>query len=394
MTDVYEDFDYQPNKEKGGSDVYQDFGYVPQQKQANQSLWQNFKDYEKGGALGFAQKAGDIGASLFNLPGELYKYFGIEPPISLPHPSLQKYYPKSGPGQIGSKLGGINAALLGTGGAALKGASMAANPLLKILTGAFSTGAEEAATNEGDRIKSGLIGAASGAIPGIASTVATPFSKKIASNLLRDKDAIKNAYNQKYTALFDKAAKKGVTHVPSPEINMNKIENSGMPRHYKALEEYIAEPTLENAHWAQSGLGGLERKLEKIAEGQGLTPPQTKAYNEVKRAKKEIQEAMFSNNKLGAQPKLAKEYQKISEGYASDVVPWKSARGLEDFRRGELKASDLTNKLRANKKFMAQLGSAYPSLKINAIARSPITKVVIGSGLGIEGLMKAYDMLK
>ena len=168
---------------------------------------------------------------------------------------------------------------------------------------------------------------------------------------------------------------------------MKTIEGSGMPKYYASLKEFIENPSLENAHWAQSGLGQLKRRLEKVGETTGLTPHQNKAYRAAIKAQEDIQKTMFAKHKLGAQPELAEKYANLSSGYAQDVVPYNAAKGLNDFMQGKLEAKDLVKKLKNNKEFMAVLGKKYPQIKINQLAKGTAGKILAGSilsGLGFE----------
>lgn len=362
-----------------------------QPERQQQSLFSKFKDYEKGGAVGLVQGLGDAAVSAFNFPGELYEAVGLKHPLKLPHPDLTGYYPQSEEGQFGGSVGSFGGETFAPGAGALSAIKSVNNPFAKMLLGALSAGATNAATHEGNRAESGVEGVAAGLIPGIGSLVKAPLSKTIAGNLLKDKDAVKSLYNAKYTGLFDQAAQQGITHVSIPKININTIKDSGMPKYYKSLQKFMTNPTLENAHWAQSELGGLERNLQKVAERTGLTPAQTKAYNEAIKAKEKIRKVMFSEHNLGSQPELAKTYEKLTHGYKQDVIPWNSAKGLEDFRRGKLKASSLTKKLISNDEFLAQLGGNYPSLKINKTIRNPWLQNSLWGGLGLETAHKLYQ---
>ncbi len=342
----------------------------------NQTLSQSLKDVAKGGGVGLFQGLSDIGANIAQFPSDIYSAVTGREGYHAPKPSFRENYPQSPYGQIAGTIGEYAGPLLLPGVGA---ESLGSRALSKALYGAGIGAAES-----DSRILGGALGALGGVIPGAVNLAKNSSSKKIAETLLKDKAAIKKEYTTHYSDLFKQAAEKGIKNVSKPKINIKTIEDSGMPKYYKALQQFIKNPSLENAHWAQSGLGQLERKLNDVQERTGLTPPQNKAYKEVQNAKQKIQEAMFANHKLGSQPELAKRYSDISAGYKQNVVPWRSAKGLKDFNKGELKAKDLTSKLNANKKFMAQLGHEYPQLKLNQLSRNPWVRGIITSALGLE----------
>lgn len=343
-------------------------------------------DIPKGLGVGLFQGLSDVGANIAQFPSDIYSYATGREGYKAPKPSFKEYVPESSSGRVASTVGEFAAPLIlpGVGGEAAGG-----KLLTKMLAGAGLGAAESE-----NRALGGALGALGGAIPSTAKLLKGSTSKNIVNKLVEDRKAIKDVYTKNYGDLFKEAAAKGIEDVSKPKINLKTITDSGMPKYYKALEQFMEKPSLENAHWAQSGLGQLERKLESLSERQGLTPPQNKAYREVQSAKDKIREAMFAKHKLGSQPGLAKKYGDITAGYKKDVVPWQSAKGLNEHLRGELKASDLTKKLGSNKKFMAQIGEEYPELKINKLARNPWVQGIAASLLGIGPAHKAYKNLQ
>lgn len=349
--------------------------YAPKREPVS---WKKFlADALGGGSLGVLQGVSDVGANIAQIPGDIFGY-------KAPRPNLRGYGPESNAGRIAENIGEF-AGHLPLALAAPE--SLGSSLLSKAAIGSLAGGASS--ENRGAGAAFGALG---GALPSAFNLAKSSTSKNIAKKFAEDKADVKAQYAKQYGDLFKKAAEEGITTVTKPRINISAIEDSGMPRQYKSLKQFLENPTLENAHWAQSGLGGLERKLEKVSEGAGLTPPQNKALLEVKKAKQKIQDAMFAKHKLGSKPELAKTYADLAAGYKAKVVPWNSAKGLEDFSRGELTAKDLINKLSNNKKFMAQLGNQYPQLKINRIADNPWVKSLILGTLGLEGAHKAKQV--
>ncbi len=365
----------------------QDEQVAPQKQMSyREQLGKGIQDAVKGGGIGLFQGLSDIGANIAQVPSDIYSMATGREGYKAPKPDFRSFMPQSTTGKISGTIGEYAAPFLAPGAIA---ESLGSKALSKLLIGS-GVGAAESE----NRLLGGALGGASGLVPAAAKLINSSTSKNIAKTLTQDKAAIKKAYTKQYGDLFKEAAEKGISDVAKPRINTKVIEDSGMPKYYKALKQFQENPSLENAHWAQSGLGQLERKLDKVAETMGLTPPQNKAYREVQSAKKKIQEAMFAQHKLGSQPELAKLYENISKGYKNEVVPWNSAKGLEDFGRGELKAKDLTKKLANNKKFMAQLGDQFPQIKINKAIRSPFFSTALAAALGLEGVHKLYGAVK
>ncbi len=146
----------------------------------------NAWNYEKALGLGLAQGAGDAGASALNFPGDIYKYFSGSSPYHIPHPSLQQYYPEGDAGLLGSKIGETIGNIAAPGGVAFKALKAVNNPLARALLGAGGAGLSAAATNEGDRVNSGIGGALLGGAMPVAGSLArtlgniAPLTKGIA----------------------------------------------------------------------------------------------------------------------------------------------------------------------------------------------------------------------
>jgi len=149
----------------------------------------NYADYAKGAGLGIGQGLGDALASMANFPGDIYSHFsGKESPYHVPHPALQQYYPEGTWGNIGSTLGNFEGQVIAPGGVAFKALKAVNNPLAKALMGASAGGLVGSATNEGDRLGSGIAGAALGTGGALANSILkgfaniAPLTKKIASS--------------------------------------------------------------------------------------------------------------------------------------------------------------------------------------------------------------------
>jgi ribosomal protein S18 len=358
----------------------------------------NYADYAKGAGLGIGQGLGDVLASMANYPGDIYSHFsGKESPYHVPHPALQKYYPEGIWGNIGSTLGNFEGQVIAPGGVAFKALKAVNNPLAKALMGAGAGGLVGAASNEGDRIGSGITGAALGTGGALASSIFGGLrgisSKGIATKLSADKLASKQLAKKEYGKLFEDASKRGLGKIKVPKIDDKRIVENSMPRYHEALLDFKNNPTVESAHWAQSDLGALRRHLEKIDASRGLTSTEHKTLKEVISSQDKIKKSMFSG-KLEEHPDLANRYSKLSQKYKETVIPYENIRNLRKFEEGKLLPKDLVNLLRNDKEFRATLGSKYPQIKINQLLKGKVGKT-IGTGIlgaiGFEGGKKLIE---
>lgn len=230
----------------------------------------------------------------------------------------------------------------------------------------------------GGALKAGLKG-----VKAISKAIPAFTSKGIAKEVSMGKDIAKQKYGQLYKSLFDTAEKKGLTKIDKPEIKADLIEKNSMPKYHTALKEFMASPTVENAHKAQSDLGKLERAMEKSDAINPLTSSQQRTYRAVQDAKGKIKEAMFKDH-----PELSKKYGEITHGYKTEVIPYTGNKALTQFGKGELGHKKLVQRLKNNDAFMLALGKQYPGIKINELIHGKLGKKILAgmlTGMGWQG---------
>ncbi len=214
-------------------------------------------------------------------------------------------------------------------------------------------------------------------------------SKGIMKQLSKQKSIELNKAKTEYNNLFQNAADEGFTHaVPLKVITNNKeniIKNS-QPKYHTAFKKYLAEPTIENAHWAQSELGALKRHLENISNKTGLTPTQIKTHKAVMDAQKGIKESMFSKNSFGGNPKLASDYTNLGKKYRENVIPYTSLEDLSETEAGKLRPKTAVKNLLKDEQFMINLAKKNPGIYLH----TPYAKNGLFGLMGLAG----YDEIK
>lgn len=217
-------------------------------------------------------------------------------------------------------------------------------------------------------------------------------SKGIMKQLSKEKAKQYAIAKEDYRGLFDEAASKGLTHAQPPKSvtsNQTKIIKDSQPKYHTALKEYIADPTIEKAHWAQSELGSLQRHLDKIASRNGLTPTQNKTYKAALEARNGIKQSMFSKNALGNSPALAMKYENLGTKYKENVIPYTSLEDLSEFEAKRLRPKTAANNLLKDEEFMIRLAKKNPGIYL----RTPLAKKIGYGGLGATGLL-GYEEIK
>lgn len=226
----------------------------------------------------------------------------------------------------------------------------------------------------------------------ITSKVPALSAKGIMKQLSKEKARQYGIAKADYSGLFEEAAGKGLTHAQPPKSvtsNQTKIIKDSQPKYHTALKEYIADPTIEKAHWAQSELGALQRHLDKIASRNGLTPTQNKTYKAVLEARKGIKQSMFSKNALGNSPELAMKYENLGTKYKENVIPYTSLEDLSEFEAKRLRPKTAVKNLLNDEEFMIKLAKKNPGIYL----RTPLAKKVGYGAAGATGLL-GYEELK
>ena len=214
-------------------------------------------------------------------------------------------------------------------------------------------------------------------------------AKGITKQIVKTKGAKVAEAKKDYGSLFERASQEGITHAKPPKsvtASESHIVKHSEPRFHESLQTYVENPTIENAHWAQSELGSLERHLDSISKKNGLTPSQIKTLKAVQQARKGIKESMFSKNAMGANPKLGKEYDQLASKYKEEVVPYTSLEDIHQYQAGKMRPKTVVKNLQNDEEFMTKLAKQYPGLKLH----TPAAKKVMWGLLGLMG----YDEVK
>lgn len=224
-------------------------------------------------------------------------------------------------------------------------------------------------------------------IPAIVAKTPGFTNKAIAKQLSQNKASAIEEARQNYNNWFQKTREVGADKIERPHIMAGDIVNHSQSKHHAALEKFLDDPTVENAHWAQSELGFLKRHLEKVGERQDLTPTQHNTLKNVIQAQNRIKQSMFNEENIKSKPELEQEYNQLAGDYAENVVPLKGLQELSDYENKKITRNNLIKKLLSNDEFMLGIGKKYPQIQINRALRSRPAKMIgkgILAGLGFE----------
>lgn len=241
----------------------------------------------------------------------------------------------------------------------------------------------------------GFPGAPSAAKAGAkAIPAAIKNSKYTSENILKKVLGDESAYKEKYKALYDglwkEADKAKVAKIEFPKKGTNKlkqninyvIENE-LPNYTTGLENFVANPSVKNAHEAKSELSTALRDLyAKKAINKRLDPHERRVFQKVYDAKKGLEAAMEESFAKSKNPGLSKQYKDITKGYADEVIPYSKLPALSKYKEGKLKPGRFAEKLSNEQSdaFMLKKEKLYPEIKRRENAIKLAKMLGIGGG--------------
>lgn len=212
-------------------------------------------------------------------------------------------------------------------------------------------------------------------------------SKNIAKDILNTGENNKKMYGHFYNNLWDEANKKGFGDaLYNVDIDIPTLKKFSPGKGIKGVLDFDQNPTLANAHAAKSDLLRIQRDLTKLPTLRSAERQQLKAVSD---AINSIQNNMFKDASGKIDHNMLSKYQKIQQGYANEVIPYKN-KAINKFKRNEISAKELVNSL-SRGEFAAKRGSFHPEIKYrNAFKNHPY---MTGAGLGGLGKILYDNMM-
>lgn len=211
-------------------------------------------------------------------------------------------------------------------------------------------------------------------------------AKNIAKDILNTGETNKKMYGELYKNLWNEANQKGFGDaLYNVDIDIPTLKKFSPAKGIKGVLDFDNNPTLENAHAAKSDLLRIQRDLNKLPTLRSAERQQLKAATD---AINNIQGNMFKDASGAVDQNMLDKYNKIQQGYASDVIPYKN-KAINKFKRNEMSANELVNSL-SRGEFAAKRGSYHPEMGVrNAFKNHPYL-----TGAGAAGLGKMlYDSM-
>jgi len=210
---------------------------------------------------------------------------------------------------------------------------------------------------------------------GVNPAFAEPTGKNISSTIM--------AKGQQNPASFLEGA------YPSlPSSTINNYTDTLKDMH----NNFINDPTFNNAHQLQSELGAVSRQLDSKA-----TPPTIgtiNAQNSLNNARGALKSDM-DNFLQNQSPELAQQYKNASDSYLQNVVPYKTNPKIYGMATGDIeniKPSSLSNIFSAPDSDMGKVLSDLPEGAVDKILYTKLGQTVPNKSA--QGLLNSYQNLQ
>lgn len=236
---------------------------------------------------------------------------------------------------------------------------------------------------------------------GKAAQILNPLkltSKNIAKDVLKTEKAMKEKYSGKgglYDKLQDEAHSRGVigNHINPSQTDIDILKKDMPTDEFVAIENLLNNTSISNAQNAISQLGHRERKLQSKSErGDILTDPEKDLLKSVRNTKEHIEKNMFKDVFGKMHNDLLEKHKSIQKGYATEVIPYTKNSNINKFKKKELSARELVDRL-SRGKFSAQRGQEHKAMKYRKTAKSIVNSRLGSSGLAGAGLTAGYALV-
>jgi hypothetical protein len=270
--------------------------------------------------------------------------------------------------------------------------------IAKLLAGGAGGALEGAAGNEenrrlGAKLGGGL-GVAGHAIPAAINFSRNISSSNIAKNIQEEIGRLGKHFNERFTKHLEAGELGGANEFLRPErANVKLLKKAGEGKLAYGIEKFNDDPTLSNAHKAQSDLNRIVSKYSRAKEGSLEADVYDEALKLKNRMLKKISEAF----ERSGSKEHGEGYQQSRVDYAKNVAPYlespainallgKNKRGIQTVRPGQF-----ADKLLQEEEFLAQAGNKHPELlrreKFNKLKKN---KLAQGAALGAGTLATGF----
>lgn len=315
-------------------------------------------------AAGLVTGVEKTGENILNAPGAAINSLGGNvPKFNIPdylNPSASPNMPQDSL----SRLANLGGQLIGEAGSAggvygLGSKALGLGAKTPLYVRALLGGGTGALTSDSDQLGGRGLGSVLGGVLPMTHGLSKSTIGKRASEISEN---IENKFHNLYGDLFKEANKLSSANVRIPhglqelshDVNSmmkeaRRVNKGG--RNVESLNRFTKEPTLENAHDAQSNLGKIIRNLKNASKKEDIGTEGIKAIRTAEDLQKRIRGGMQQWFAKAGNNHLASEYGNITKQYAKEAAPFKIPE-IRKFQHGKGSASKITQALLNEPQFL------------------------------------------
>jgi hypothetical protein len=181
-------------------------------------------------------------------------------------------------------------------------------------------------------------------------------------------------------------------NTPSQYLSLGNDVVGSYDRDLKDVhDQFLQDPTLQNAHSLQSQLGSSIRDLQATESKSGLTAADRstlQGYQKAQQAlKTDINQFLYSKS-----PDLANQYQSATQNWAQNVVPYLDNRGIAGIAKGDItNPRDITNIFKSPEPNVQKIVDDLPDDAKNKVLYSILGKT--NATKSPQNLVNAFNKL-
>lgn len=210
-------------------------------------------------------------------------------------------------------------------------------------------------------------------------------NKALANEVVKEGERQYKSHQKLYHELFKDAEAFGINDVNVNKNELKKllkpIKNTEIEESWSSLKNLIDNPTLPNAQAAQSSLSQLKRKYSIEAKKRALNDKEKAVYEAAKRGEKYIEDKMFKDKQGNTIHGLKDRYNKITESYRENVVPYKYNPNVIEYKDRKKTAKELLQSLQRGE-FAVKKLSKHPKIVLKNLLPHLVAPTAAGSVLG------------
>lgn len=153
------------------------------------------------------------------------------------------------------------------------------------------------------------------------------------------------------------------------------------------INDFIKNPSAENAHWAKSSVNTFQREMKRIKASRGLSPAENQAVNASKKIKTKISNYL-DEHLSQLDPHLREKYKNLTNQFKEHMAPYLGNRDIRKARmnpteEGFIEPFRLPSELygKSGDPFLRALSEKYPELYYNRLLAGNAGKALLAGSL-------------